>query len=97
MEKGKVFIVLVFTAALLAVGSAQTAKPPSSVGPVGRYQLLFGEHEVANLHNNSFVTQKGIFRIDTVTGATSAYSEHVDADGKYFNEWTPIEEFGSKR
>ena len=94
MNKINAVIVVIAAAVLLAGGSAQTGKPPAPTGQVGRYQLLSGEHELITADGTP-ILKKGVFRIDTVTGATSLYSNMLPAAGEPFiNEWFPISEFG---
>ena len=93
MNRINAAIVVIATAVLLAVGSAQTGKPTATAGSIGRYQLLAGDYEVDSPTGLS-ITVKGIFRIDTATGATSFYSRVLPGNGNPLrNEWYPINEF----
>lgn len=97
MKRVNIVIAVVAVAILLAIGSAQTNKiapepdKPSSL--VGRYQLVSGEHEIINQGGGSSLTEKAIFRIDTVTGATSYYVNALSGNSKpYIDEWRIIDE-----
>ena len=86
MNRTNIAIVIATVAALLAIGNAQTR--PQASGPVGRYQLLTGEHAMTG--KTTSYDQKDVFRIDTVTGETSFYTAGYDRDGKVYSEWLPI-------
>ena len=78
---------------MLAVGSAQTSKPQLAAGPVGRYQLLYGEHHVADLGaSGGDGDDKVILRIDTMTGRTSEWFNGRNKDGSFTSWWSPISE-----
>ena len=105
MSKANVTILVVAATVLLAVGSAQTNQP-TATGPVGRYQLLYGEHEKIIIESGGVAGKttehKVILRIDTVTGKTNVWVEGVDAhdtaNAKTMFYWTgPIEEFSPAR
>lgn len=97
MNRTNIVISVIAAAALLAVSSAQTNKPLPNSGQVGRYQLLYGEHEIVAVNGRTTVV-KGIYRIDTATGTTSLYYTALADPAKgepFMNEWTPISESGS--
>jgi hypothetical protein len=77
-------IIVIAAAALLAVGNAQTGNQ----GPIGRYQLVAGEHEAAG--SQSTATVKAILRIDTVTGQTSVWTTTVQDNGTVDSFWSTI-------
>ena len=84
MNKVNVAIVVIATAALLAVGNAQTANQ----GPVCSYQLVAGEHAIAG--QQTTITQKAILKIDTITGETSVWAVVEDKDGSLRSSWSPL-------
>jgi hypothetical protein len=75
--------IAISTAALLAVGNAQTNRTP--VGQPGRYQLFVGEHDVLG----SGAAEKVTLRIDTATGEVSEYMTGKDRDGATVDDWLP--------
>ena len=86
MKRTNIVVAVIAAAVLLlTAGSAQTG---SGEGVPGRWQLFAGEHW-ANAGKGS-LEQKEILRIDTVTGETSVWRTGLDANGVYFNKWTPI-------
>lgn len=88
---------LIVGAAVLlgAIVLGQTAENKYSAPQIGRYQLLYGEHELRGANGVS-TNVKGIFRIDTVTGQTSFYNNVNPIPAIHEplrNEWFPITEF----
>lgn len=72
MNRTNTAIVVIATAALLAVGNAQT---PKVSGPVGRYQLFAGETSAGGSPNH-----KAILRIDTATGIVDEWITNAAGD-----------------
>ena len=88
MNKSNIAFVVIAAVSLLALASAQTNRNQPSVGLVGRYQLIYGEHEIST-HQSS---EKVIVRLDTVTGAASEWIEGSDDSW-----WHPINEKPGKQ
>src|SRR5258706_8937727 len=72
---------------LLLIANAQTGKQGSG-GPVGRYQLVYGEHVVAGGGG----PVKDVFRIDTTTGATDVYLSGKDKSGHFSDLWHRVKD-----
>jgi hypothetical protein len=85
VNRANIAILVIAVAVLLAIGNAQTNRTESVPG---RYQLLAGETDFVG--KTTMSVEKGVFRIDTVTGATSIYTAGFDRDGKTYSEWLPI-------
>ena len=88
MNRTNIAIVVLAAAVLIAVGSAQTNRGQVATGPVGRYQIVAGEH----MQTGSSEPAKDVFRIDTVTGLTVVYIYGTSPDGKFSDRWSPIAE-----
>jgi hypothetical protein len=79
-------------AGLMAMtGCTQPEKQASPSLPVGRYQLLYGEHESIS-GSGTKETSKVILRIDTVTGETSEYTSGQGPSGGLQDFWYHIPE-----
>jgi hypothetical protein len=80
-------------AALLSVACSRSNQPQQQAsavrtGQVGRYQLLYGEHEISFRQSNA--VEKVILRIDTLTGDTDVFTETQGMDGGIQTFWQRI-------
>jgi hypothetical protein len=85
-------IVLIVTAALLAIGTAQT-RSQGQQGQVGRYQLLSAQYKwLATDSERKLVVddQNQLFRIDTVTGETAVLAFRADQNSQMHSFWVAV-------
>ncbi len=87
-----VAIILIVTAALVAIGGAQT-RTQAQQGQAGRYQLLSAQYKwLATDAERKLVVddQNQLFRIDTVTGDTAVLAFRADQNSKMQSFWAPV-------
>jgi len=92
MTRTNIAIALIVTAALLAIGTAQT-RIQGQQGQAGRYQLLSAQYKwLATDAERKLVVddQHQLFRIDTVTGDTAVLVFRADQNSKMESFWAPV-------
>jgi hypothetical protein len=85
-------IVLIVTAALVAIGTAQT-RTQGQQGQAGRYQRLSAQYKwLATGAECKLVVddQNQLFRIDTVTGDTAVLAFRADQNSKMQSFWASV-------
>jgi opacity protein-like surface antigen len=92
MTRTNIAIVLIVTAALLAIATAQT-RTQQGQGQVGRYQLLSAQYKwLATDSERKLVVddRKQLFRIDTVTGETAVLAFRADENSQMHSFWVAV-------
>ena len=90
MNKANLVIAAILTAALIAIGTAQT-RIQGQLGQAGRYQLVGAPYKWQATVDRKLVVdeQNHLFRIDTVTGETSILAFRMDQNNLQ-SFWNPI-------
>ena len=93
-----VFLTIVLTLVLVIAVSGRRAE--SNMGRVGRFQIASGCYlssigEGAIDKDDVYLSNCGVFKIDTVTGETWIYRERVNTQSVISNEiigeWVPVD------